>query len=123
MLQTQEKLLQHWAPALDFDEHPLGGVEHPTPQIHLRGQSINKGAVQGVGFRWSVLAEALRLGASGWVRNLPDGRVEAFVQGDSDTVAAVVSFVRTGPPGSRVVSCTETEAGLDERYSSFEIRV
>jgi len=84
---------------------------------------IVSGRVQGVGFRWSVLSEALRLGAAGWVRNLPDGRVEAFVQGDKETVADVVSYVRTGPPGARVLSCIETEAGLDERYSSFEIRM
>ncbi len=79
--------------------------------------------MQGVGFRWSVLSEALRRGAAGWVRNLPDGRVEVFVQGDRETVAAVASFVRSGPPGSYVSSCVETEAALDERFSSFEIRV
>ena len=84
---------------------------------------IVSGRVQGVGFRWSVLSEALRLGAAGWVRNMPDGRVEALVQGDPETVAAVVSFVRSGPPGARVASCIETEAAFDERYSSFEIRV
>jgi acylphosphatase len=84
---------------------------------------VVSGRVQGVGFRWSVLAEALRHGAAGWVRNLPDGRVEVFVQGDPEVVDVVAGFVRSGPPGAHVRSCVETEAGLDDRFSSFEIRV
>ena len=47
---------------------------------------VVSGRVQGVGFRWFTQDTARREGAMGWVRNLPDGRVEAIVEGDSESV-------------------------------------
>lgn len=60
------------------------------------------GSVQGVFFRSSTQEQAERLGLSGWVRNLPDGRVEAEFQGLEQAVADVVSFCRRGPGGAEV---------------------
>ena len=60
------------------------------------------GRVQGVGFRWSMCAAAQEHGARGWVRNRRDGRVEAVVDGDEASVAAMLRWSRHGPRSARV---------------------
>jgi len=60
------------------------------------------GRVQGVGMRWACAAEAERAGVAGWVRNLPDGRVEAVLEGDEDAVDRVLRWLHSGPPAARV---------------------
>ena len=69
----------------------------------VRARLFVQGRVQGVGFRWSTVEEARRIGGlSGWVRNLDDGRVEAVVEGPKDKVEALLRWARQGPPSSRV---------------------
>jgi acylphosphatase len=60
------------------------------------------GRVQGVGFRMSAYMAARRLGLDGWVRNLPDGRVEALAAGRTERLASFEDWLRAGPPGARV---------------------
>jgi acylphosphatase len=60
------------------------------------------GRVQGVFFRASCADEARRLGVVGFARNLRDGRVEVVVEGDVDSVDALVEWCRHGPPNARV---------------------
>ncbi len=60
------------------------------------------GRVQNVGFRYFTQNAAAREGVAGWVQNLPDGRVEVFVEGDADAVTRVERAIRSGPPGARV---------------------
>jgi acylphosphatase len=60
------------------------------------------GRVQGVGFRYFVQAAATRENLHGWVRNLPDGSVEASVEGDADAMERFERALRHGPPGARV---------------------
>ncbi len=60
------------------------------------------GRVQGVGFRWSAREAARRAGVGGVVRNLPDGTVEAEVEGTPDAVDAMLAFLREGPPAALV---------------------
>jgi len=60
------------------------------------------GRVQGVGFRYFSADLAAREGVTGWVRNLPDGRVEAHMEGEAEAVMRVERALRQGPPGARV---------------------
>lgn len=79
------------------------------------------GHVQGVGFRWFTGDAATREGVTGWVRNLPDGRVEAFVEGEHEAVTRVERAIRRGPGRARVdhVSIADEEPG--GAYATFSI--
>jgi acylphosphatase len=67
------------------------------------------GVVQGVGFRWATRAEAERLGVAGRVRNLPDGAVEAEVEGTPDAVERMLEWLAHGPPAASVSGCAVSE--------------
>jgi acylphosphatase len=60
------------------------------------------GRVQGVGFRYFTQAAAGREGVHGWVRNLSDGRVEAYADGDAEAMERFERALRHGPPGARI---------------------
>lgn len=79
------------------------------------------GRVQGVGFRWFTQEAASREGATGWVRNLPDGRVEAWVEGESDAVTRVERALRSGPAGSRVANVVVDDEDATGGYKGFSI--
>jgi acylphosphatase len=80
------------------------------------------GRVQGVGFRWATFSEAQRIGVAGWVRNLPDGAVETFIQGEPDRVEALVSWLRSGPLGAEVDCFMVEDAPIDPDAAGFAIR-
>jgi acylphosphatase len=89
--------------------------------MRIARRFVISGRVQGVGFRWFARDAAVREGATGWVRNLPDGRVEALVEGDVEAVTRVERSLRTGPPGARVQTVnvvTEEPSGV---YPDFSI--
>jgi len=67
-----------------------------------RGHVLIYGFVQGVGFRFAVQRAANSRGVAGWVRNRPDGAVEAVFEGEREDVEALVSFCRQGPRGADV---------------------
>ncbi len=67
-----------------------------------RAHIVVEGLVQGVAFRAATVDAARRLGVNGWVRNLPDGRVEAEAEGERSRVEALVAWCRHGPPAARV---------------------
>jgi acylphosphatase len=79
------------------------------------------GVVQGVGFRWATRDEAVRAGLAGWVRNRPDGSVEAWVEGEAEVVARMVDWLREGPIAS-VVSEIVVEEAPPQGFTRFEIR-
>jgi acylphosphatase len=80
------------------------------------------GRVQGVGFRFFTEAAAVREGLRGWVRNLPDGRVEIEIEGDAESVERFEQSVRRGPPGARVSHVQVDAAVATRRESGFSIR-
>lgn len=87
---------------------------------HARNFVIS-GVVQGVSYRASAQQKARALGLTGWVRNLPDGRVEALAEGDIDALDAFESWLWEGPKHASVaqvdIKPTAPQAGVD-----FEVR-
>jgi len=81
-------------------------------------QLIISGRVQGVGFRYSMSVEAVRLGVTGWVRNRRDGSVEAVLDGEPDAVAAIVAWARRGPRAAVVTEVTIAE--IEGSFAEFE---
>jgi acylphosphatase len=73
---------------------------HQTSMIGRR--CYVSGRVQGVYYRASARQRALDLGVTGYARNLPDGRVEAFVCGDESAVAEMIRWLHVGPPAASV---------------------
>ncbi len=80
-----------------------------------------RGRVQGVGFRWFVQREATALGLCGWVRNLDDGRVEVFSQGDSAVLDALQGRLWQGPRWAEVRDVEPIEVPAVSRTHSFQI--
>ena len=70
--------------------------------MKARAHVVVSGRVQGVFFRSETQDEANRRSVSGWVRNLPDERVEAVFEGEKEDVYRLIEFCRRGPPGARV---------------------
>ena len=80
------------------------------------------GKVQGVFFRANMQQVARSLDITGWVRNLPDGRVEAVVEGAENNMAAMLDWCRQGPPYAVVRQVEVTEEPYSGDYMDFRIR-
>ena len=87
-----------------------------------RVRAIVTGRVQGVWFRARTRDEAVRLGVTGYVRNLPDGTVEIVAQGDDSSVNALMEWARQGPPMANVLAVEATEVPGEEEFVEFEVR-
>ncbi|HET7219514.1 MAG TPA: acylphosphatase [Vicinamibacterales bacterium] len=83
---------------------------------------VISGRVQGVGFRYFVETRALAEGVHGWVRNLEDGRVEALIEGDRESVERVETAVRRGPPLAHVDDVVTEIAVPSGRATGFRVR-
>jgi len=78
-------------------------MQNPSaPQEQIRVHVFVSGRVQGVGYRYSTVNEAQRLGVNGWVRNLPDGRVEAVFEGSRKLVEEIIRWCHKGPTAAVV---------------------
>jgi acylphosphatase len=87
-----------------------------------RVRVVVSGRVQGVAFRAYTRRTAQSLSLSGWVKNLPDGRVEAVFQGRDEDVAAMVDWCRRGPALALVERLEAREEPLERAEDRFEIR-
>ncbi|WP_200797411.1 acylphosphatase [Streptoalloteichus hindustanus] len=87
----------------------------------VREHLVISGRVQGVFFRDSCLRAATRHGVAGWVRNLPDGRVEAVFEGDADAVSRMVTWAHEGPRDAHVRH-VEVREEPPEGLTGFRIR-
>ena len=88
----------------------------PTRRVRV----IVSGRVQGVGFRWYCREEAMRRSLTGFVRNLPDGRVEAAFEGEPDAVDALVVWCGRGP---RWASVSEVSTVDEPTTGEVEFRI
>lgn len=79
------------------------------------------GHVQGVGFRYAACAQAQRLGLTGWVRNLPNGEVEALACGDTEPLQSFERWLWQGPRAARVSAVSAMDAPAQE-FGGFEVR-
>ena len=89
--------------------------------IRIRKRVLVSGCVQGVFFRSATERMATALGVDGWVRNLPDSRVETVFEGTRPAVTAAVEWTRTGPIHARVDSVDVVDEE-PEGLSGFRIR-
>ena len=87
----------------------------------IRAHVWISGIVQGVAFRYYTRRQADRLGLTGWVRNLRDGRVEAVFEGAEDRVESMLRWCHEGPPGARVDDLKTEKSPATGEFSSFEI--
>ncbi|MBY0369240.1 acylphosphatase [bacterium] len=91
-------------------------MEYRTLHVLVSGQ------VQGVGYRAATQRTAASLGLTGWVRNLPDGRVEACVQGPSEALQEILAWFEDGSPRSQVTDVESRELENQPPFEGFEIR-
>jgi len=70
--------------------------------VKVRAHVYVSGRVQGVFFRYETRREAVKRNVKGWVRNLPDGRVEAVFEGEKEDVEKLIDFCHKGPPLAKV---------------------
>ena len=87
----------------------------------IRRRVIAHGLVQGVYFRDTTRQQARQRGVAGWVRNAPDGTVEAVFEGREDTVERMVELMRRGPRGARVDRVEVFEEAA-EGLTAIEVR-
>ncbi len=79
------------------------------------------GRVQGVGFRWSAVEMARAFGVRGRVRNLPDGEVEAVLEGDEPAVERMLDWLRQGPRHARVTGVTVADEPYAGEFTDFSV--
>ncbi len=89
--------------------------------MRARAHVFVSGMVQGVFFRANTKDRAESLGLSGWVRNTPDGKVEAVFEGEREKIETVLDFCKTGPSGA-VVKDVSVEWEEPQGESGFEVR-
>lgn len=85
-------------------------------------QFLVSGRVQGVFFRMATKRQADLHGLAGWVRNLPDGRVEGMASGEPGRVADFIAWLQRGPELARVLKVEVEEAEAGKELSGFQIR-
>src|SRR5262249_12590505 len=103
--------------ATEYTEHAEYG-----DAVKIARRYVIGGRVQGVGFRWFAHDAAAREGAHGWVRNLADGSVEVFVEGEVQSIQRLEAALRRGPASAQVETFETEEHAPSGRTTGFEIR-
>lgn len=89
---------------------------------HRGTRFLVSGRVQGVGFRAFVRRRARELGLAGWVKNLPDGRVEVEAVGAEEALGELEQVLRQGPPASRVQEVEPRPLSAPGDHDDFDVR-
>jgi acylphosphatase len=108
-------MLSFFPPGVDWT---IAGDCH----MRVARRFLVSGRVQGVGFRFFTEAAASREGLHGWVRNRPDGSVEAWAEGDAAAVERFERALRHGPAGARVDQVEIDDEVPSGRETGFSIR-
>jgi acylphosphatase len=87
-----------------------------------RAHIFLSGLVQGVFFRAYTREKARELGLTGWVQNLPDGRLEAVFEGDKEEIKKMVDWVKIGPPRAQVADLKVEFEDYKGKFNSFQTR-
>ncbi|MEA2090045.1 MAG: acylphosphatase [Thermoproteota archaeon] len=90
--------------------------------MKVRAHVLVSGRVQGVFFRSETQHEARRRNVTGWVRNLPDGRLEAVFEGEKDGVEKLIEFCNRGPPMGRVTNVEVRWENYKGEFEAFRVR-
>lgn len=90
--------------------------------MKARAHVVVSGVVQGVFFRANTQERAQALGLGGWVRNTPEGGVEAVFEGDKEKIEQAIAFCRQGPRGASVEDIKVTWEDYKGEFGGFEIR-
>lgn len=84
-------------------------------------RALVEGMVQGVGFRYSAVHQARRLGVKGYVQNLPGGGVEVVAEGEAQCLEQLKQWLKKGPPGAYVRTVAIRERPYSGVYQDFGI--
>jgi acylphosphatase len=86
-----------------------------------RAEALISGRVQGVSFRYFTREQARKLGLTGWVKNLADGRVQAVFEGPTEKVEQMIEWCRQGPPAARVDDVEVQRSSAKGEFDHFRI--
>jgi acylphosphatase len=99
----------------------LRGGEKQAMEEKSKLHVVISGRVQGVAYRYATLQAAERFDVKGWVRNLPDGTVEALFEGSTEDVEKMLDWCRGGPPSARVENIEVSRRPYTGEFSRFDI--
>ena len=83
--------------------------------------AVARGRVQGVGFRYSTIHEARRLGVFGTVRNCPDGSVEVVAEGEAERIQRFLLWLRRGPSAAHVSGLDVDDIPYSGTFTAFDV--
>ena len=90
--------------------------------LNVKAHIIVSGRVQGVYFRGNTRKEAQKHDVSGWVQNLPNGRVEAILEGEKENVDKLIEIVKKGPSHAYVTNLEIEWLEYTGEFKDFQIR-
>jgi len=90
--------------------------------MKARAHVFVSGRVQGIFFRSETKHKAESHNVKGWVRNLPDGRVEAVFEGEEEAVKSLIEFCKRGPSGARVTNVDLRWENSTGEFDAFKVR-
>jgi len=90
--------------------------------LKVRAHVFVSGRVQGVFFRSETAYEAIKRNVCGWVRNLPDSRVEAVFEGEKEAVEQLIEFCKRGPRGARVSNIEVQWEEYKGEFKGFRVK-
>ena len=89
--------------------------------MKVASQILVKGSVQGVGYRYFAMREAAQLGVNGYVKNLANGTVEVYVEGERDLIEHFKRILKEGPSFGRVDNLEVIEMPYQNKYKRFSV--